>query len=297
MSWGALADAPVPSNELLHKGYFVGRDEGDPPIEQIQGYQLEISYDAEVQCQPVTCTVNTVTSPAREISYDTVNVDDDKINELVLSVQSVFHSLSIDKSQVRKVIVDAYKSTDNIFGVNDAIAWGTGFSWPQRVFTRDTSRARDYGYNLTLMTANHQHSMAHDRLSSDRITEWVDPQDPAYHILMDLVKGMRLFTDTKFKPNNSPPPKRKLYLQVSNAVNKGFLDAWEDELVFIFPKNIMYRFGDIHYSPVHWTTKVGKECGRTLFDSSDDKHGCPLNTDAVRDKVRDYYGDIHHPTL
>jgi hypothetical protein len=67
--------------------------------------------------------------------------------------------------------------------------------------------------------------------------------------------------------------------------------------VFIFPKNIMYRFGDIHYSPVHWTTKVGKECGRTLFDSSDDKHGCPLNTDAVRDKVREYYGDIHHPTL
>ena len=82
---GALADAPVPSNELLHKGYFVGRDEGDPPIEQVQGYQLEISYDAEVQCQPVTfeisydaevqcqpvtCTNNTVTSPAREISYD-----------------------------------------------------------------------------------------------------------------------------------------------------------------------------------------------------------------------------------
>ena len=60
---GALADAPVPSNELLHKGYFVGRDEGDPPIEQVQGYQLEISYDAEVQCQPVTCTNNTVTSP------------------------------------------------------------------------------------------------------------------------------------------------------------------------------------------------------------------------------------------
>ena len=126
------------------------------------------------------------------------------------------------------------------------------------------------------MTTNHQHSMAHDRLSSDRITEWVDSKDPDYHILVDLVHGMRLFTDTKFKPNNSPPPKRKLYLQVSNAVNKGFLDAWEDELVFIFPKNIMYRFGDIHYSPVHWTTKVGKECGRTLFDSSDDKHGCPL---------------------
>jgi hypothetical protein len=42
---------------------------------------------------------------------------------------------------------------------------------------------------------------------------------------------------------------------------------------------------------------VGKECGRTLFDSSDDKHGHPLNTDQVRDMVREYYGEINHPTI
>jgi hypothetical protein len=86
-------------------------------------------------------------------------------------------------------------------------------------------------------------------------------------------------------------------MEVSQAVNKGFLEAWEDDLVFIFPKQVMNKFGAVHYSPVHWTTKVGKESGRTLFDSSDDKHGCALNTDKVRDRVREHYGEIHHPTM
>ena len=67
--------------------------------------------------------------------------------------------------------------------------------------------------------------------------------------------------------------------------------------MFIFPKNVIKEFENIHYSPVHRTMKVVKECGRILFDSSDDKNGCPLNTDAVIDMVRGYHGKIKHPTV
>ena len=209
----------------------------------------------------------------------------------------MYPDYSTNDVQVNELIVKAYKVTDSIFGVREAVRWGEGFCWPDSVRQRDSDRARASGYNLTEMTRAHQHSMAGDRMSYERIVEWIGKEDPSYNILMDLVSGMRLLTDINFQPNNSPPPKRKLYLEVSNAVNKGFVEAWEDDLVFIFPKHVIKEFGDIHYSPVHWTTKVGKECGRTLFDSSDDKNGCPLNTDAVRDMVRDYYGDIKHPTI
>jgi len=209
----------------------------------------------------------------------------------------LYPSYQGDDARVKEIVVEAYKSTDNIFGVSDAIAWGEGFHWPGEVFSRDARRAEASGFNLAVMARLQQEQMSSNRLSSERISQWIDRDDPAFQTLMDLVGGMRLFTDDSFQPNNNPPPMRKLYRQVSNAVNKGFLEAWEEELVFIFPKEVMNRFGNIHYSPVHWTTKVGKESGRTLFDSSDNKHGCALNTDKVRDKVREFYGEINHPTI
>jgi len=224
-------------------------------------------------------------------------VDNEKITRVIASIHRLYPYYQSNKYKMEKIVVDAYKSTDNIFGVDDAIAWGSGFQWPVEVFTRDVRRAEISGFDLLALTRVQQIEMADDRMSLLRISQWIDADDPAFDILTDLADGMRLFTDDEFHPNNKPPPMRKLYHQVSNAVNKGFLEAWEEELVFIFPKEVMTRFGDIHYSPVHWTTKVGKECGRTLFDSSDDKHGCALNTDKVKEKVREYYGDIHHPII
>jgi len=240
--------------------------------------------------------VDQVISPTQQ-DYERVQVNERKVNELFQSINLLYELKGTYEHRAMEIITEAYKVTDSIFGVQDAINWGKGFKWPDNVFTRDALRAAQSEFNLSSMTMKHQASMAHDRLSLDRISRWISPDDPAYNLLIDLVMGMKLFIDDNFVPNNAPPPKRKLYLEVCQAVNKGFLESWEDDLVFIFPKNIMTQFGDIHYSPVHWTTKVGKECGRTLFDSSDDKYGSSLNSDQARELIRNYYGEITHPTI
>jgi hypothetical protein len=89
---------------------------------------------------------------------------------------------------------------------------------------------------------------------------------------------------------------RKLYRQVKGAVNKKILELWEEELVFILPKTVCSRLS-LHYTPIHWTTKVGKKGGRILFDSSDDKHGQCLNSERVKELVEAYYGKIEHPSI
>lgn len=221
------------------------------------------------------------------------------------NVQAIFDCIKLfynDNSNlipvtVAKLLEEAEKTCDQIFGKREAIKWGSNFEWPQEVFTRDAQLAASYNYNLSDMTVAHHRSRSSNRLSKERIEKIVNPSDPDYNILIDLSSGMRVFHSPTFCCNNCPPPMRKLYQEVACAVNKILLDSWRDGLVFIFPKSIINKFGDIHYSPVHWTTKVGKESGRNLFDSSDDKHGEPLNSEDARVMLEQYYGKIEHPTI
>ena len=53
----------------------------------------------------------------------------------------------------------------------------------------------------------------------------------------------------------------------------------------------------VHYSPAHWARKAGKKSGRCIFDSSDSKHGIPLNSEEARLQLEGLYGVIEHPTL
>ena len=143
---------------------------------------------------------------------------------------------------------------------------------------RDAARAVNNNFDLALMAKERQVAAAHDRLSLARIDQWVSVDDTDRARLIELVQGMTVLTSEDFVPNNHPPPMRELYKEVAGAVNKGFVKLWEAELVFIFNKEDMRNFKEpIHYSPVHWTTKVCKDSGRTLFESKDDKYGPALN--------------------
>jgi hypothetical protein len=90
---------------------------------------------------------------------------------------------------------------------------------------------------------------------------------------------------------------RKLYVTVQKAVKKVLKDLWVQQLAFIISRDVADRISNLHYTPLHWTVKKGKECGRYLFDSSDDKSGQALNSDEATEKLREVYGDIVHPTI
>ena len=201
-------------------------------------------------------------------------------------------------AHARGIVEEAFKTCDLIYGVEEAIKWGSDFYWPVDVFTRDVELARKSAFNLQLMVQQQHRTREQHRLSTQRIDTWVPHDDPDRDRLLDLVTGMRILLPSTFVPNNTPPPQRKLYLQVSNAVNKILLESWKEGLVFILPRSVATSFSQpLHYSPVHWTTKVGKKCGRNLFDSSDDKYGPCLNSDEAKVMLETYYGTIEHPTI
>lgn len=201
------------------------------------------------------------------------------------------------RKHAHELVAEAFKTCDLIYGTREAIAWGSDFVWPTEVFTRDNTLAKLSGFNLEEMVTSHHQSREASRLSLHRIQEWVPPSDPDYDRLRDLADGMRVFLSPAFVCNNRPPPKRKLYLQVAKAVNKILLESWRDGLVFIVTRDTAHKFDSLHYSPVHWTTKVGKKSGRNLFDSSDDQWGPCLNSEEAKTALENFYGTIEHPTI
>ena len=202
------------------------------------------------------------------------------------------------QSHARRTVEEAFRTCDLIYGASEAMQWGEDFQWPEEVFIRDANLARDSNFNLSEMVATHHRSRSQYRLSQERVVKWVPKSDPDYERISDLVGGMRVLISSEFQSNQKPPPQRKLYLQVSKAVNKILLESWTEGLVFILPRDVALQLQQpLHYSPVHWTTKVGKKCGRNLFDSSDDQHGPCLNSEEARVMLEELYGTIEHPTI
>ena len=54
-------------------------------------------------------------------------------------------------AHARGIVEEAFKTCDLIYGVEEAIKWGSDFYWPVDVFTRDVELARKSAFNLQLM--------------------------------------------------------------------------------------------------------------------------------------------------
>jgi len=164
---------------MPHKGYFVGRDEGDPTRSKTGGGEPVVVSKRESQVsggEPVVVSKREskvsggeplVVSKRESIGdvESNTNVDNEKITKVIASIHRLYPYYQGNKYKMEKIVVDAYKSTDNIFGVDDAIAWGSGFQWPVEVFTRDVRRAEISGFDLVALTRVQLIEMADDRMS------------------------------------------------------------------------------------------------------------------------------------
>ena len=196
---------------------------------------------------------------------------------------------------ILSLVEEAYKLTDEDYGVSEAVDWAEGFEFPSDIAVRDQLRLSAHNHDLQKMVKALHNLPSEHRLTLARVKNSVPETDPDHDRLCSLAQGIIVQVDQHFIPNRSPRPLRKLYNRVAPAVNKMMFDLWKSDEIFILPTEEVRLLPGIHFSPMHWTTKHGKRQGRPLTDCSDGDP--PLNSDAVRVLMRNTYGDIEHPNL
>lgn len=102
---------------------------------------------------------------------------EEKILRMIQTVRTMHKSIQVSDEQLRAVVEEAYRTTDLEFGVEAAVTWGAGFQWPADVTARDEVRAAKHNFNLSDMADEVHAEMLPDRLSNERIDQWVAETD------------------------------------------------------------------------------------------------------------------------
>ena len=235
-------------------------------------------------------------APSQEEPERVRGKDVEAVTKVCECIRVIYPETSISERELRELVEESFVAADENYDVQEAVEWGKDFSWPEGVATRDLIKLKKNKYNLPAMVEEEHRLMSQQRLSVERIDEWVDRNDPDRQRLLDLAVGMRVLAAEDFQPNLRPPPKRNLYLRVQNAVNKMFVDMWERGLVFILPSADASKIEGLHYHPAHWARKKGKRCGRQIGDLSDRPGGTALNSEDAKILLERMYDKIEHPT-
>ena len=226
-----------------------------------------------------------------------------KVRELTNLVRKMHRQLyprhSFKREAIEQLIWEAFRSTDDEFGEEEALRWAEGYEFPADIADRDSEKLRAAGGNLAEMTSDRHAEMASaGRLSKERIEAMVPRDDEDYDRLIDLVDGIDIQVADDFVPNTAPSELRAKYVRVAPAVNRLMAELHSKGLIFILPTAEAMEIPGIHYSQTHWALKKGKEQGRPIGDvSAKDIGGYALNCDEVADICTERYGEIKHPTL
>ena len=213
---------------------------------------------------------------------------------------------TITIAEIQSIASEAIRSTDDIYGKQQAIDAGGDYRFPPDIVDRDVERLMAAGNSLEEMTRLEHHRMAASRLNFERIAEVVDPSLHSVEDmdrLYNLVEGMVVIVDEDvtsveyFIPREVPPPQRALYLEVQSAVNFVIAKLHAQDLLFLLPTELVKLIPGCHFTPIHWTTKKGKRVGRILFDAKDAKFGSALNSLNAKAALKEAMGSIHHPSI
>jgi hypothetical protein len=200
--------------------------------------------------------------------------------------------------EVSELLHKCVVAMDNNYGIAEAVKWADGFTFPTNVTQSDWLTLQECGYDLQKLVQIRQGTRLCHRFNRKRVVGWSD-LDPNKPYLLKLVDGIEIFTTPGFTPNRQPPPLRKKYKLVAQAVNKMMFELYKKGAVLLLPTDkLVKEISDIHYSMTNWAPKKGKEQGRPISDSSflpDDSN--PLNSKEVKDIVKEEWGNIVHPTI
>ena len=209
---------------------------------------------------------------------------------------------------ITSVVLEAFATTDMVYGAERAAEWAKGFSFPPEVYTRDLEELRALDFDLSALILQRQMELLPERLNHDRVNRWAleDPTDPDLERLRSLVDGIVVVTDPNYVPDPIPPSIPSVHEIAASAVFKNWHALWEERIALLIPTREIRSKADpkvplegaISYTRWGWSPKFGKLEGRCTSNASyDNKRGGKLNTDYVREHVRLLYGDIVLPTI
>jgi hypothetical protein len=200
---------------------------------------------------------------------------------------------------VTRLLGEAYLSTADDYGLDEAIEWGGDFSIPVSAVEEGEQAMRRHKGDFSGVVEEMKSRLAHERLSTSSVGS-LSTGNPETNLMLDLVEGVRVFTKDDFVRNGSMPalPPRNMYLRADKAVHKLFYDLVDQGLAIVMRSATARTIAGVHYIVPHWAPKKGKKQGRGITDASDESYPMSvLNGNEVRDKVDAFYGKIEHPTI
>jgi hypothetical protein len=200
------------------------------------------------------------------------------------------------RSDIQRLVVDAFEAADKNLNIQSAVAWGEGFCFPPEVHVRDTIELVGMGYDLTGLIRRRQALLLPDRLNEARLIGR-DPDDPDVKLLHDLVGGIRVPVDPDFIEDRTPAQMDKNYKVAHSAIDKSWYKLYLAGFALLITTVAMShvpRTVKLNYSPAGWHEKHGAPGGRCIIDySRPNAHGQALNTKRVKDMVKELYGEIN----
>jgi hypothetical protein len=203
--------------------------------------------------------------------------------------------IASSEAQVHALLNAAADAARNDYGVEAALAWADGYTFPPEFIKRDTASLESAGWDFEIMVRERLESLAANRMSDDRIAT-LREDNPERALLHDLVIGMKVHVPEGFE-HQPRSDLRDIYLDVAPAMNKMYGAAIADRLAFLLPLDLaLQHVPNLHLSKAHWCPKKGKPSGRPLGDLSN-VDGTRINTDETAKAASDFYGTIRHPTI
>ena len=220
------------------------------------------------------------------------------------TLKLLYPKATYDLEAIKLRVWEAHRSADDEYGMEEAIEWAEGYTFPPDIHVRDETDLLAHDGDLASMCQDHHTRMSSGgaRMSRESIARMcagvIPPDDPDYILLEKLVDGIEIVVPDTFVPCSSPPPLRAKYVKVAPAVNKLMAELHARGLIFIVPTAAALRIQGRNFGQTHWAFKKGKRQGRPIGDASNKEDGCdPLNSDEVKAMVDAIYGKIEHPTL
>ena len=234
-----------------------------------------------------------------DLTFDTTSNVQQSALQILHTVRNYYSiDSTLPTSNVLKIIHEATIFADKNYGIEAAVQWGNGYTFPPSMLRESVILFKLSGYNLPSMVTTRLRHLSHCRLSPDRVNS-LSTNNPERRLLFDLSKGMRVSIPDSFKPNGNSvlTPLRSTYVTVHTAVNKLMGDLIIKGLAFLLPKSLAIRhIPNLHFAKAHWAPKSGKPSGRAIGDLTF-MDGTPLNTDSAKAHTENFYGLIHHPQI
>jgi len=92
---------------------------------------------------------------------------------------------------VISLVVEGFKATSTVYGVDDANKWADGFEFPPNLGTRDYEDLQQHRGDLEALVAYRQAAVAESRFNASRLADVVSADDPDLTYLQSLVGGWR----------------------------------------------------------------------------------------------------------